>query len=368
MLLSLPVELVERIVRFALPAEVTSKTYWRRQRVLQAFCLTSSLLCDVAQPILEETVWVPTARSWRGGVVRLAKQPKRFRMLWIGERPWSGWGALAPVLPSCELLQDLRITGEAHVDLRCLEHLPNLRCLVLRKVFLASSDFTLRRIIELTVDGCYLPTGDAIIAPSSFPSLRHLALGEEPKAKPSYSEPSFLGPYYSQVSSCVTSGRYVPPSEELPCLFLHSASWQAFDGRLADCFTHTAYLKLWESKEAAQGRARYYDGPFGAGGARHYEQLFCALRRALHKVDAIALALLYLPTAFTTFQVPAVQEALDAFVADCAAGGIEVDYEDEELAEGEVAISRKFAVYAEEQRAKRKKEEEDDDEAGEEPA
>ncbi|GAA6031159.1 hypothetical protein JCM8097_004033 [Rhodosporidiobolus ruineniae] len=63
MLLSLPVELVERILRLALPEEVTPRTYGQRQSSLRSVCLVSSALRRLAQPILEEVAYIRSSAS-----------------------------------------------------------------------------------------------------------------------------------------------------------------------------------------------------------------------------------------------------------------------------------------------------------------
>ncbi|GAA5953083.1 hypothetical protein JCM10213_002631 [Rhodosporidiobolus nylandii] len=93
MLLSLPVELVERIVRLALPVDPASRTYRRRQATLRACCLVSSGMKDVAQPILEEALWIRHDRGiiWDEARAKLSRTSKRLRFLGLRELHLCGW-------------------------------------------------------------------------------------------------------------------------------------------------------------------------------------------------------------------------------------------------------------------------------------
>ncbi|GAA5850261.1 hypothetical protein JCM8547_001065 [Rhodosporidiobolus lusitaniae] len=65
MLRSLLTELVEPIVHLSLPEDITGNTYSERQATLRALGLVSRKLRTVAQPILDEVVWVNGERKWR---------------------------------------------------------------------------------------------------------------------------------------------------------------------------------------------------------------------------------------------------------------------------------------------------------------
>jgi hypothetical protein len=85
MLLKLPVELIERVVRFTTPDEITSKTYQQRQDALLSLCLVNSLLLDIARPVLEEN-WLVKDEIWWWNRLRdhsQSRAPQRLRFLWI---------------------------------------------------------------------------------------------------------------------------------------------------------------------------------------------------------------------------------------------------------------------------------------------
>ncbi|GAA5902817.1 hypothetical protein JCM6882_009134 [Rhodosporidiobolus microsporus] len=108
MLLSLPTELVEHIVRLAIPSEYSSATYLDRQDTLRQLCLVCRDLRKVAQPVLHEVVRVgmdsTVARVEE--LLKLMSVKRRLRVVAL-----EGVNVdLSHVGEECINLRDLRIT------------------------------------------------------------------------------------------------------------------------------------------------------------------------------------------------------------------------------------------------------------------
>ncbi|BGP15328.1 hypothetical protein JCM10213_005258 [Rhodosporidiobolus nylandii] len=176
MLLSLPVELVERIVRLALPDEITSTTYGERQATLRACCLVSSGLRAIAQPILEEALWIRGYTEWDKAQEKLSRRPQRLRFLWVGEHWEEKADNFAALLSACTGLRELRLCGWRAFNLCTLKDLTRLRCLVLDDVNLVGVTCPFPSVTELSLS-YVLVTAEgrqALLTPTTFPSLRHL--------------------------------------------------------------------------------------------------------------------------------------------------------------------------------------------------
>jgi hypothetical protein len=76
MLLKLPTELIERVVRLSIPIETTSTTYADRQTLLRNLCLVNSPLRDIAQPVLREAVLTCSYTTW--SIVRQRSKRERW--------------------------------------------------------------------------------------------------------------------------------------------------------------------------------------------------------------------------------------------------------------------------------------------------
>ncbi|GAA5849224.1 hypothetical protein JCM8547_006483 [Rhodosporidiobolus lusitaniae] len=133
MLLSLPPELVEHIVRLLEPITITSKSYQQRQDILRALCLVSSALKEIAQPVIEEAA--PWPGSWAESV-RKERSEAEYRKL-------------------CRLsmhLEEVQLDVFDDFDLSCLSGCPHLRRLILNNCTLLPLRHALTRIVELTVN------------------------------------------------------------------------------------------------------------------------------------------------------------------------------------------------------------------------
>ncbi|GAA5850281.1 hypothetical protein JCM8547_001077 [Rhodosporidiobolus lusitaniae] len=154
MLLSLPTELVEPIVRPSLPEGITGNTYAERQATLRALCLVSKKLHDVVQPILE-------------------RMSSRLRFL-VAVQAAATWKQLATVLPRLTALRELRL-GTMTVDLSIVEALPNLQTLVLFHVHCEPwTTVAFRGVTELTFHESTVEDDLALLTAAAFPALEIL--------------------------------------------------------------------------------------------------------------------------------------------------------------------------------------------------
>ncbi|GAA5938056.1 hypothetical protein JCM10213_000820 [Rhodosporidiobolus nylandii] len=176
MLLSLPVEVVERVVRLALPVEITSTTYGERHATLKTCCLVSSGMRTVAQPILEEALWIRERRTtrWHEAEKILSRLAKRLRFLWVAEHWEEKADDFAAILRSCNRLRELRLCGWL------------LRRLGLCDLRLDGSTCALHHVEELSL-WCLSTAGQdsqAILTPATFPSVRHLTFSGDVAGSP----------------------------------------------------------------------------------------------------------------------------------------------------------------------------------------
>jgi hypothetical protein len=120
MLLKLPVELIQRIVRLSTPEEITSWTYQPRQGTLRNLCLVNSLPLAIAQPVLEEALWVNDRERWERTAAQLSKSgTARLRFLWVNEESSSPseWKDVEPFLPLLRSIRELRLADLGPIDL-----------------------------------------------------------------------------------------------------------------------------------------------------------------------------------------------------------------------------------------------------------
>jgi hypothetical protein len=125
MLLSLPVELVERIVRLSLRDTVTRTSYDERQATLLAFCLVHTHLRQIAQPILLEVVRLQPRVITPGGhqyqETMHVLNPARVRLFWVngGRSSWLGI-PVQPLFARASILVELHVGGVSMMVLSSL--------------------------------------------------------------------------------------------------------------------------------------------------------------------------------------------------------------------------------------------------------
>ncbi|BGP15279.1 hypothetical protein JCM10213_008299 [Rhodosporidiobolus nylandii] len=349
MLLRLPVELVERIMRLALPVEITGTTYSERQAILRACCLVSSRLRAIVQPILEEALWIRYGRgiSWKQAKDSLSRLGKRLRFLWVAEH-WEARAAdFAALLSSCTGLRDLRLCHWRAFNLCTLKDLSGLRRLVLDYVNLDGTICPLHSVTELSL--CYVTTMheacETVLPPTTFPSLRHLFF--TPDAMDSLlPSPSLFSSLVSIVIA-MNSLAHGTMAYEHPSISCLGQVYEDFlDGAL--------WIELCEHAEHVQIVPDSYWNPAET-------DVLDGLADALEHCSSppsIRLRLVYLPSAFSACTCDTCKKCnnLARFRRACAARGISVETEDYEDQYGAWVGSRKFVAYAEQKKREREAE------------
>ncbi|BGP15301.1 hypothetical protein JCM10213_002984 [Rhodosporidiobolus nylandii] len=183
MLLSLPSELVERVVRLPEPDEITLRTYGERQDTLRALCLVSKALRAVVQPILEEVLFAKSnTDAWTRVKEPLAANPSRARHLrlcadwqWRLHKGYIWKDLLINVLPTLTMLRQLHITSFQGLQLSVLQNLPHLTRLVIVECAIEAEPFVLPRVVELA---ClylqHISAASTFLSTTTFPSLQTL--------------------------------------------------------------------------------------------------------------------------------------------------------------------------------------------------
>ncbi|BGP15272.1 hypothetical protein JCM10213v2_003232 [Rhodosporidiobolus nylandii] len=117
MLLFLPVEIVERIVRFAVPQAYSSATYLERQDTLRSLCLVCRDLFPLAQRVLEETVRVSKPGTAKKVEQLLEDDAERARMLVLALQGYE----IEAVKRGCAGLRDVQLSWVQDLQLGWLE-------------------------------------------------------------------------------------------------------------------------------------------------------------------------------------------------------------------------------------------------------
>ncbi|GAA6029581.1 hypothetical protein JCM8097_000948 [Rhodosporidiobolus ruineniae] len=143
MLLTLPPEVVERIVRLALPMPTDMFTFSKRMDTLRALCLVSTALRAVAQPIHQEVVLLSSDELWEGFKRTKALQYGFVHVVWVlptdlPRSAYSSWSGIASKVRQCSALRDLRLIGIQ--DLNMSHFLPQVKSLDWIDVSLTRTD------------------------------------------------------------------------------------------------------------------------------------------------------------------------------------------------------------------------------------
>ncbi|GAA5854662.1 hypothetical protein JCM8547_004927 [Rhodosporidiobolus lusitaniae] len=191
MLLSLPDELIENIVRLVLPGHMTERGYEERQALLRALCLMSKRLHLILLPILEEAASGTTPNGYIKVTLKQHKDTSKLKYLSMKHPSPAPFSNLSWAWTASSSLRKLCLSNFEHVDMRYLEGLNNLRRLDLQDVFVTDSPFHLRNLTELGYVSSkpnWWPH-DFFLA-AFFPSLKHVALDIVSRA--SYTHVSFM--------------------------------------------------------------------------------------------------------------------------------------------------------------------------------
>ncbi|BGP15159.1 hypothetical protein JCM10213_008701 [Rhodosporidiobolus nylandii] len=338
MLLLLPVELVERIVRLAVPQDYSSTTYPECQDTLRSLCLVCRDLFPLAQRILEEMVRVSRASTVETVEQLLQDEARRTRVRVLALERYQVEAAKT----GCTGLRDVRLHLQQKADVSWLEELPGLRRLTISFSSLTTATLALPNLLELTWNSSTvpLPACHTFVSATSFSALRDLALWEKEETyedrSPVADLPTFkhLQTYISGVVGSAANAKPVISAMAESCLQTGASSTFGY------WLTNASHVRFFLITDLMSDDAfkSFFEG--------------CIARLVGSDTPLITLSLLYLPTCFqpTDQQDPDLRSAVETFVSTCASRGITVDFEDTDESPGGSLTSPKFSRYA---RAKR---------------
>ncbi|GAA6039074.1 hypothetical protein JCM8097_005306 [Rhodosporidiobolus ruineniae] len=315
MLLTLPPELIERIVRLALPSYVNSWSYVEYQTTLCHLCHVCSVFRQVAQPILEEVIYLDHAWDWERISLNTSIRFENVRLLWpipvdFVRGQQTSWSTLAPLVRQCSFVQDLRLVGIESLNMQDLESLGTLSNLVLDTVSLSSTQsYILQPVRSLEWLDVTSPSGQpATLQCSSYPALEALAC-----TRPEDCEPAL----FKHLDCVFWISRYSPAQElaavSNPARVLRTVEWDLLD--------HTAFSSVHPLRVE-----QYHRRPE----AERIDRLSAYLSEA---TSIPCLPLLMFPHPFDPSDPgnvdlrPELRKAMVNFQTACAAHGIEVVYD-----------------------------------------
>jgi hypothetical protein len=127
MLVQLPLEHVQHIVRLTLPSSSSPLDYRARQDTLLALCATSKALCDIAQPVLLEVVELTSGSRVNSflGAVKEGRKGDRVQVLRLSGDDECDYklskDALFALASDCRNVAEVRLCDFADVELNWLE-------------------------------------------------------------------------------------------------------------------------------------------------------------------------------------------------------------------------------------------------------
>ncbi|GAA5920134.1 hypothetical protein JCM6882_007031 [Rhodosporidiobolus microsporus] len=345
MLLTLPTELVEHIVRLTVPPEYSSETYLERQNTLRDLCFVCRDVRDVAQPVLQEVVRVSkevTVQRVKALFQSVAAK-RRVRVLGL----WKVTVDLEDFAKDLVALRDVRLWGLCDFDLSWLELLPALGSLVVNSCIIVPRPLQLCDLTDLTwVDSSSSdPFPSSFISSTSFPRLRHLAFWM--KTSPGAHGLESWAPTISPHDLAHLDTLILPqPSSGLDLSGLQPAVLgEAY-------FSSPGARSLADLLRGGVRHIRLLDGVPG----RSLKELVSQLKVIFTALSSPStrLKLLYLPTPCrSALSDPTdLQMELQELLRECAVRGIRVDFEDVDESAGGPRTSPKFAAYARRMRVK----------------
>ncbi|BGP15231.1 hypothetical protein JCM10213_000817 [Rhodosporidiobolus nylandii] len=345
MLLSLPVELVERIVRLAVPQEYSSATYLERQDTLRSLCLVCRDLFPLAQRVLEETVRVSKADTVEKVEQLLEDDAKRGKMRALALEGHS----IEAVKRGCADLRDVRMHKVDELDAGWLGACPKLTNLVLSECTLSpqSDRPVLLAVRHLTWAEWALRTDTQGDFPSRrhFPSLKHCAV-LSPTLENSHYQPFIASTWLDTV---VFTDSYLPED-----VLAGIAADKATPAVLVETVLHASSVQDWRADLRKTSHTRLYEGSEPNLDAPSATDLYGSLTRSLSPATSVTLTYLLLPTRFhpSILLSGDLRTSVETFLAACTSRGITVDFEDTDESPGGSLTSPRFEAHVAERRAK----------------
>ncbi|GAA5822030.1 hypothetical protein JCM11251_004834 [Rhodosporidiobolus azoricus] len=329
MLLFLPAELIEEVVRHAIPSKYCSSAYDERQDILRTICLISRRLKEVAQPILQEVMQVSHRETVEDVKVLFEHDlpRRRTRILSLSTEV-----DLQSFAAGCAALRDLHIYDFIDLDLP-LQHLVLCSCKVKDVVCRLPSLTSLTWSDSSAVDDQQL----SFLQPVYFPKLRNLAYWDADHAPNQELRLSLSPALLLQLDTLVTAYQIngVPLSSRWPLVLVEMPVEGAADLSFAEPF---------------RLGARFL--PFYKMPAPHLmqQELVVATLETLasYLTKPHSIELFYLPADCkpSPFQDEEMASAVGNLLALCRAQGIAVDFEDmDETGEGSL-IAPRFSSHA----------------------
>ncbi|BGP15188.1 hypothetical protein JCM10213_000862 [Rhodosporidiobolus nylandii] len=349
MLLSLPVELIERIVRLAVPHDYSNATYFERQDTLRSHCLVCRNLFPLAQRVLEETVRV-SAEGTVAKVERLLQDDvKRARMRALALNGL----VVEAVKKGCVGLRDVRLSWFDDFELGWLGQSRNLLRLVMSECKVAAPYPHLPTLRSMTWTSSYFAsdTDGGFLSRQNLPAVQDCAFWVGGNGHSAAFSP-FFADLAPSLKTLVVVDNSVDTSE-LPGL--------ATDGCSPAVLVETAIashdiLTTWSRRLSRVRYARFFPSGGPVLSPHVAAELFSSLAPLLSRESCptILLSYLLIPTRFCPTGLPQddLSTAVESFVTACAARGITVDFEDTDESQGGSLVSPKFAAYVAEKRAR----------------
>ncbi|BGP15088.1 hypothetical protein JCM10213_002767 [Rhodosporidiobolus nylandii] len=348
MLLRLPVELVERIVRFAVPQYYSFDNYPMRQNTLCSLCLVCRDLLPLARRLLGECFKVYDPKRREPTYARSTEA-------WLGEPSnRTRLRTLAIIRPSTTIpssgylaLQDARFSEIDDLDISWLAELPSLTHLAIASCVITVLPQVLPTVALLSCEDVAVRRAEQapFLSPSTFPALQSLAFS------PRWSNDTSVAikptdALTQHLASLVVNDddADLDTAHDWPLLLVR---FRIFS-RLSD--------ESWNHIKAI--RYAIYSALLIKPEGQAASLFDFAQHLSPTRTPSIALQRLYLPShldpaSCNSLVLPAVQACLRA----CASRGIVVEFDEISQWVGDSHVSRKFAAYATEQRAKKVQEE-----------
>ncbi|BGP15213.1 hypothetical protein JCM10213_000835 [Rhodosporidiobolus nylandii] len=345
MLLSLPVELVERTVRFTVPQDYSSATYLDRQDTLRSLCLVCRDLFPLAQRVLEETVRVSKAGTVKKVEQLIEDDAKRakVRVLALEDH------MIEAVKKGCAGLRDVRLYNVDELDAGWLGVCTKLTNLVLSECTLSpqSDRPVLLAVRHLTWAEWDLATNTQGDFPSRrhFPSLKHCAIPLTRFDNPHYQP--FIASLPTWVDTVVVTDNDLDEG-----VFAGITADKDTPAVLAETVLDADTVHTWAASLACILHSRLYEGGNSTLEGPAAVHLFTSLTRSLSSATSVTLTYLLLPTRFRPSILPHsdLRTSIETFFAACTSRGITVDSEDTDESPGGSLVSPKFAAYVAEKR------------------